>query len=110
MARIKYVTRTVQSTVVTCGMLRTDTKEYIKISYKLSGDWTDVEPAKIKREIEKKADEHLHYSFKDKEGKPFTANFVCIEKSELIEKLYWMNEDKFIANADKVTDGRETAD
>ena len=110
MARIKYVTRTVVSSVVSCGMLKVDDKKYITVTFKLPGDWTETDPAKIEREIKKKADEHLHFSFNDKDGKTFKANFVCVEKVELLEKLYWMNEEKFIAMADKVTDGRETAE
>lgn len=106
MARTKWVTRTVTSTKVKCLMLNTETGATVTVTYNLSGDWTEVEKVKLDREIRKKADENGEFNcIIDK--KPVKCNFIKSVGTELVEKLYWMDEQKFIANADKITDGRE---
>lgn len=107
MARVKWMTRTVVTSKVGCTVLRADNNEMTTVTMTLSGDWTGVEIAKVKRELEKKADDNLQFSFNGKDGKTFKANLIRIDSVKSVEKLYWMEEDKFIANATKVTDGRD---
>lgn len=107
MARTKWMTRTVVTSKVGCTMLRADNNEMVNVTLTLSGNWTEVEIAKVKRELEKKADANLQFGFKTKEGETYKANLIRIDSVKAVEKLYWMEEDKFIQLATKVTDGRE---
>ena len=107
MARTRWITRTVLSSKVKCAMFRPDTKTSFETSFMLPGDCTGIPVAKIKRELEKKADANLQFTYKDKDGNTYKATIADVEEVTIIEKLYWMEEDKFIQLATKVTDGRD---
>lgn len=109
MARTKWVTRTVATTKVKALCFDAVSGESVNITFSLAGDWTDEERVKIDREIRKRADENGEITVKVN-GQESKVNYVKYLDLTLVEKLYWMDEQKFIRTADKVTDPREAQD
>ena len=107
MARTKWVSRTVVSSMVKCTMLNPEDKSTLEVTIPLSDDWTDKPIAKVVREIQKKVNPDtgcIHVTFSD--GKTIPLFFVNVESVSLDAHLYSMTEEYFVAHAQKVSEPR----
>lgn len=85
MARVRYVTRTIQSTKVTLMVANTETASIEDYELELAGVFKDEKA--IMKAVEK--------TITEENIKP-----VAVKSTEVKETLYRMNEQKFIANAE----------
>lgn len=109
MARVKYVSRTVATTKVEAICYNEKTQQNVTIYFTLPGDWSEETRAKIDREIRKRADENGDIAVKIK-GEDALVTYTKYTNLTISEKLYEMEEQKFIRLADRVGDPRPKKD
>lgn len=89
MARAKKVTRTDVSSMVKCLVADTSKNSMFEFTFKLADDWSDVEPLKVKKQIEKRANENgdIHVKFKDGEADVTIVKVISVTTKEELREM-----------------------
>lgn len=85
----KKVTRTDVSSMVKCLVADTKKNSLFEFTFKLPDDWTKAELSKVKRQIEKRANENgeIHVKFKDGEADVTVVRVISVTAKEELREM-----------------------